>query len=376
MKKTPRAIPFGRMLDLCDELQRIRSRIADPTTGRDERERLRRQTQRQQLSLSRQLTAYRGRGPLGSLLRKHRLDAAEFEVLAVLLQRAVRAEEPEIEGRLILGSIFDSSFGVLSGLHLLAEDARLRTSGLVRVATDQPLGIDVLETRFRLSDLALQAMREEVAGRRLPRHRAENVNGYRTQRELLLDLRMLHNHYRRRSELLFEPERWRSLHPQTETLPSLQKRIDELWGEVRTRILRSEPSATFPLLSLVREHKLGDAETMVVVHLLFQEIYTGDPHSDVAELMRLVSTDDASLLRARSLFHKDAPLQKAQIVVLEPFVENRELTAEARLDDWVVAKLLDDGGVATNIRTDERMRWHQYLADLDGSDGFFRDLDA
>ena len=46
------------------------------------------------------------------------------------------------------------------------------------------------------------------------------------------------------------------------------------------------------------------------------------------------------------------------------------------LDDWVVAKLLDDGGVATNIRTDERMRWHQYLADLDGSDGFFRDLDA
>ncbi|MEQ1632647.1 MAG: hypothetical protein ABL997_09765 [Planctomycetota bacterium] len=376
MKKTPRAIPFGRMLDLCDELQRIRSRIADPTTGREERERLRRQTERQQLSLTRQLTAYRGRGPLANLLRKHRLDATEFEVLAVLLQRAVRAEEPEIEGRLILGSIFDSSFGVLSGLHLLAEDARLRTSGLVRVATDQPLGTDVLETRFRLSDLALSAMREEVAGRRQPRNRSKDVDGYRTQRELLLDLRMLHNHYRRRGELLFEPERWRSLHPQNDSLPSLQKRIDELWAEVRTRILRSEVSAAFPLLTMLREHKLGDAETMVVVHLLFQEIYTGDPHSDVADLMRLVSIDDSSLLRARSLFHKDAPLLKAQIVVLEPFVENRELTAEARLDDWVVTRLLDDGGVGKSIRSDERMRWHQYLSELDGSDGFFRDLDA
>lgn len=376
MTKTPRAIPFGRMLDLCDDLQRLRSRIADPTTGREERERLRRQTERHQLSLARQLTAYRGRGPLASMLRKHRLDATEFEILAVLLQRAVRAEEPEIEGRLILGSIFDSSFGVLSGLHLLAEDARLRTSGLVRAATDQPIGTDVLETRFRLSDVALQAMREEVAGRRPARKPDAEDHGYRSQRELLLDLRMLHNHYRRRSELVFEPERWRSLHPLADQTAALQRRIDELWAAVRTRILRTEDAARLPLLALLREHKLGDDETMILVHLLFAEVYTGDPHAEVAELMRLVSLDDASLLRARHLFHKDAPLQKQQILELEAFVENRELTADARLQDWVVTRLLDDGTPAQGIRTDERMRWHQYLAGLDGSDGFYRDLDA
>ena len=376
MKKTPRAIPFGRMLDLCDELQRIRARIADPTTGRDERERLRRQTERQKLSLQRQLTAYRGRGPLASLLRKHRLDATEFEVLAVLLQRAVRAEEPEIEGRLILGSIFDTSFGVLSGLHLLAEDARLRTSGLVRVATDQPLGTDVLETRFRLADVALHAMREEVVGRRNPKKRPEESSGYRSQRELLLDLRMLHNHYLRRCDLLFEESRWRSLHPSTDDAPYLQKRIDELWAGIRTRLLRTENAESLPLLQILREHRLSDEETMIVVHLLFEELYHGEAHAEAVDLLCLVSTDDASLLRAKKLLHKDSPLVKGQIVAMEPFVENRELTAEVRLEDWVVTKLLDDTATPGGIQTDERMRWHQYLSQLDGSDGFFRDLDA
>ena len=376
MKKTPRAIPFGRMLDLCDELQRIRARIADPTTGRDERERLRRQTERQKLSLQRQLAAYRGRGPLASLLRKHRLDAHEFEALAVLLQRAVRAEEPEIEGRLILGSLFDSSFGVLSGLHLLAEDARLRTSGLVRAATDQPIGTDVLETRFRLSDFALQAMQEEVVGRRAAKKRSAETSGYRTQRELLLDLRMLHNHYLRRCDLMFDESRWRSLHPTAEPASCLQKRIDELWAAVRTRLLRTEKPATLPLLSLLREHKLSDEETMIVVHLLFEELYHGEPNVEAVDLLCLVSIDDASLLRAKKLLHKDSPLVKGQIVALEPYVENRELTAEVRLQDWVVTQLLDDEGAAGGIHSDERMRWHQYLSQLEGSDGFFRDLDA
>ncbi len=376
MKKTPRALPFGRILDLCDELQRIRARISDPTTGRDERERLRRQTERQKLSLERQLAAYRGRGPLANLLRKHKLDAHEFEVLAVLLQRAVRAEEPEIEGRLILGSLFDSSFGVLSGLHLLAEDARLRTSGLVRAATDQPIGTDVLETRFRLSDFALQAMREEVAGRRATKKHVQETTGYRTQRELLLDLRMLHNHYLRRCDLIFEESRWRSLHPTTDSTSCLQKRIDELWGAMRTRLLRTENPSSLPLLSLLREHKLSDEETMIVVHLLFEELYHGEPHAEAVDLLCLVSTDDASLLRAKKLLHKDSPLVKGQIVALEPFVENRELTAEVRLEDWVVTRLLDEQASAGGIHSEERMRWHHYLSQLDGSDGFFRDLDA
>lgn len=376
MKNKPRALQFGRMLNLCDDLQRIRSRISDPDTSSDERERLRRQTERRQGRLTRELAAYRGRGPLAQQLRRHRLDASEFEVLAVLLQRAVRAEAPEMEGRLILGSIFDTSFGVLSGLHLLQEDARLRTSGLVRTADDQPATADVLETRFRLSEQAMAAMHEEVAGRRAPRRRKQEVDGYRSQRELLLDLRVLHNHYARRSELLFEPTRWASLRTGDEMATGISARIDALWAQIRTRILRTEHQGDFPLLKLLREFRLGDPETIVIVHLLFRELHSGEAAADVAELLQLVSASEVELLRARRLVAADSPMVRGQILVLEPYVENRNLTAEARLDDWVVNQLLDDADAAKDIRSEERLRWHEYLDRMDGSDGFFRDLDA
>ncbi len=376
MKTTPRAVQFGRMLDLCDDLQRIRGRISDPTTGHDERERLRRQTQRRQGRLARELASYRGRGPLAQQLRKHRLDASEFEVLAVLLQRAVRAEAPEMEGRLILGSIFDTSFGVLSGLHLLQEDARLRASGLVRAAHDQPAGTDVLEARFRLSETALVAMHEEVAGRRAHRRRKPELDGYRSQRELLLDLRLLHNHYARRSELLFDPARWDSLRSGDEVAAVISPRIDELWAGIRSRILRTEHHRTFPLLQMLREYKLGDAETMIVVHLLFRELHAGEAATDVADLLRLVAASEVELLRSRRWIAAESPLVKGDILVLEPYVENRNLTAEARLSDWAVNRMLDDADVAKDIRGDERLRWHDYLDHLNGSDGFFRDLDA
>lgn len=376
MKSTPRAAQLGRMLDLCDDLQRIRSRIADPDTSREERTRLRRQTERRIVRLARELECYRGRGPLARLLRSHRLDASEFEVLAVLLQRAVRAEAPEMEGRLILASIFDTSFGVLSGLHLLQEDARLRTSGLVRVADDQPPGADVLETRFRLSEEALGALREEVAGGTRSPRRPANPDGYRNQRELLLDLRVLINHYRRRSELVFEPSRWESLHRRGETAVVISRRIDALWADLRARILRSPEAARFPLLQIQREHGLGDLETVILVHLLFRELYAGEAFSDVADLLRLVSGSEADLLRARRFVHRDAPLVRHQILALEPFVENRELTGEARLNDWVVNRLLDGDGRAADIRAEERLRWHEYLNGLDDSAGFFRDLEA
>jgi hypothetical protein len=166
------------------------------------------------------------------------------------------------------------------------------------------------------------------------------------------------------------------LHPTAEPASCLQKRIDELWAAVRTRLLRTEKPATLPLLSLLREHKLSDEETMIVVHLLFEELYHGEPNVEAVDLLCLVSIDDASLLRAKKLLHKNSPLVKGQIVALEPYVENRELTAEVRLQDWVVTQLLDDEGGAGGIQSDERMRWHQYLSQLEGSDGFFRDLDA
>src|SRR5688572_5135167 len=198
MKIQDRAVALGKMLDLCDDLQRLRTRISDPEVTRNERLRLRRQTQQRVVQLSRNLLHYRWRGPLGRVLRQYRFTAEEFEVLSVLLQRTVRAEEPEMEGRLILGSVFETSFGVLSGMHLLHENARLRSSGLVTIAAE-PETSDVLETRFRLSEDALESFRCEVQGTpavTAPRRRRKD---YQTHRDLLADLRSLHLLYQRRS---------------------------------------------------------------------------------------------------------------------------------------------------------------------------------
>jgi hypothetical protein len=226
-----------------------------------------------------------------------------------------------------------------------------------------------------MSEDAMAALREEVVGRGKARA-ARRPDGYRRQRELLQDLRLLHNHYQKRSEMVFEPARWDGLQRPADGAPATSRRIEELWSEIRSRILRSPAARDFPIVRLLREHRLGDAETMIVVHLLFREIHSGEAFADVADLLRLVSTDDADLLRARCLVRKEAPLVRDRILVLEPYVENRELTAEARLEDWVVTRVLTDGEAGEAIAADERLRWHEYLRGLDDSGGFFRDLDA
>jgi len=364
------------MLDLCDDLHRLRSRIADPETTGEERTRLRQKTERRIGRLGRELASYKSRGPLARLLRAHRLDAREFEVLAVLLHRAVRAEDPEMQGRLILASIFDTSFGVLSGIHLLHEDARLRASGLVRIADDQPAEADVLEIGFRLSEEALAAMREEVAGCTVQRRTTPTVDGYRNQRELLMDMRVLVNHYRRRGELVFDASRWDSLNRGSSNATGLTRRINSLWAELRARMLQNPTCRQFPLLQVQREYGLDEGEMIILTHLLFRELYSGDAFVDVADLLRLVSSNETDLLRARHYVLKEAPLIRHQLLVLEPFVENRELTAEARLSDWIVNRLLDSNGRSTDILSEERIRWHEYLDRLDDTKGFYRDLDV
>jgi len=69
-----------------------------------------------------------------------------------------------------------------------------------------------------------------------------------------------------------------------------------------------------------------------------------------------------------------AGLRRHEILVVEPFVEGRDLTGEAHLADWVVNELLDLGRTGKAIASDERLDWHLYLKRLEDSNGFYRDL--
>lgn len=363
------------MLDLCDDLQRIRTRLADPQLGRDERARLRRQTQRRVDQLARNLASYQFRGPLGQRLREHRFTAQEFEVLSVLLQRTMRAEEPAMEGRLILGSIFDTSFGVLSGMHLLHEDARLRASGLVTLDDGQEETGEVLESRFRLSEDALASFRAEVEGTPgLPRRSGRDRDGYPSHREFLIDLRTLHGLYQLRSERVFGLRRDGLPAADPRAGRPLTQRIDTAWKRVRHRLAATGKADEFPSVRFLRASGLDEVETMIVVHLLFSELYDGEAFADIAALLRLVSADEEQLLQNRRYVLPGSPLRRREILLLEPFVENRELTGEAHLADWVVNEMLDLGRAGKPIASDERLDWHLYLKSLEDSSGFFRDL--
>lgn len=351
--------------------------MGDPQLGRDERSRLRRQTKRKVTQLTRNLTHYRFRGPLGRVLREYRFTAEEFEVLSVLLQRTMRAEAPDMEGRLVLGSIFDTSFGVLSGMHLLHENARLRASGLVTVAEDQPPTDDILETRFRLSEDAIDSFRVEVAGdsNRNPLFRRRAGSGYASHRELLGDLRLLHNLYDRRSERVFEDARWSRLQGADGSVGrTLTRQIDLGWKRVQERLAASPSAASFPLVRLMRRHHLDEREVIAVVHLLFREVYEGIAHADTVDLMRLVSASEGDLLRSRKLFGRAGNLVRHELLTLEPQMEGREMTGEAYLNDWVINELLGIDAADDGIGAEDRLNWHLYLRNLEDSTGFFRDM--
>lgn len=350
--------------------------MSDPSLRREVRTRLRRQTKLKSANLSRDLGSYRYRGPLGRVMREFRFTAQHFQILSTLLDRHLRAEDPAIEGRLLLSSLFDSPFEVLTGMELLHEMSPLRQSRMIMLDEDQESADDLLEARFRLSDEALLAFQEEV-GVGVPEDlRRRREPAYAHARDFLVDLRILHNLYRLRSERLFHPDRWDRVHTTTASPGrGLTRRIERMWQAVRRRIDASPDSSRFPAVRFMRQHSLSDEELIIVVHLLFKELYEGNAYADAAEVVRLVSVDEADLIRNRRLLLPGGRLTTAEILNNEPMLEGRELTGEVHLSDWAVNYLF--GAVtAEDIDSDERLDWHLYLKNLNDTGTFFRDLEA
>jgi hypothetical protein len=377
MKKSARAPRVENLLNLCDDLQRITSRMRDPELGRDQRTRLRTQSRRKVARLARDLRAYRFRGPLAEIMRQYRLTPQHFLVLAHLLHRHLRAEEPAVEGRVLLSAVFETSFAVLTGLDLLRDESPLRASGLVLVDDDEEHPDDLLEARFRISEDAVNGFRDEVVGFVPEDLRRSSADRYHTNRDVLIDLRILHNLYKERSERVFHTDRWDRLHS-TPLSPGrgLSRRIDAMWARIRRKLEASETKGTFPAVRFMLDHMLGEAEMVIVVHLLFKELYEGNAYADAAELVRLVSADESELIDNRRFVAPTGSLRRQEVIEVEPMLEGRELTGEVHLADWVVNSLF---GPPANlperqIAPDEKLEWHLYLRGLRESDRFYRDL--
>jgi hypothetical protein len=377
MKTRKRGEALRKLLELCDDLQRIRGKMADPELRRDARSRLRVQSRRKAELLQRDLGGYRFRGPVGKLIRELRLSAEHFQILAMLLQRHLRYEEPGCEGRLILASVYDSAFDALAGMHLLSASSPLRTSGLVVLEEDEERSDDILEARFHLSDEAVTAFREEVTGGVPEDLRGDASTGYSNTREFLVDLRILHNLYRMRSERVFHQDRWDRVH-NTNRDPGLglTRRIESFWNRIQKRLQLTRRADEFPVVKFISDHRLSQQETVLVIHLLFKELYEGIAYADAAELVKLVSASDADLIRNRRLVASSGLLASSDIIQLEPMLENRELTAEVHLSDWAVNAMFGAATKEARIQADERLDWHLYLQNLQDTGTFYKDLDA
>jgi hypothetical protein len=296
----------------------------------------------------------------------------------VLLQRQMRCEDPALEGRLVLASIFESAYEVLARVDLIQQDSPLRASGLMALEDDEDNPEDLLEARFILSEEGVEGFRQEIVGTPARDNPTPGRGDpFVSNRELLVEMRVMHNLYRVRSDRVFSHDRWNRLHSTSfQPARSVGTRIRDGWARLRDRLGVTPKASSYPAVRLMREYDLSEEEVMCVIHLLFKELFEGNAYADIADLLKLISRDEAELIRNRRLFAENSTLIKREIIRVEPLLEGRNLTGEAYLSDWVVNYIFGATSGDENIQPDERIDWHVYLQKLEDSKGFYRDLDG
>jgi hypothetical protein len=362
-----------RLLDLCDEIRVLRQKIRDPQLKAETVVRLQAKSRERLESLASELADCRRDGPLSRLTRG--LSADHFLILAHLLRRHLRSASPFMEGRVLLAAVFDTSYELLRGLDHLQPEGKLRSLGLILAESEDDVANsgDLLLCKFRLSDEVVMAFLEEL-GLKSTRPAVE-PEGYASQVEYLIDLKIWHNLHRARARRLFAAETWWRLRggAHDRSARAVDRRIRRATARIEQRLAKTQGAARFPIVALVDEAGLHPAEFLIVLNLLFRELIDGNPYADVVQLIQLVSASEAELVANRQLFDEKAPLRRSEIIELDEMLEGRELTSECHLANWVVERVLGSDAKVGPIDADERLNFHLYLKRL-GSSNFLNDL--
>jgi hypothetical protein len=312
-----------------------------------------------------------------------RLDVRELLLLVTLLKASFESKSPYLSGRHLLQRTFDNTYDALRSLRLLSAEGTLRQLGaIVPEVSEEGEDLeadpaDVLRTRFRLAGHVLAAFSAEANGAASANAKQQSPTPYLSNRDLLVDLRILGNLYRARSQATLSRGRWNRTHADGARLgQAAGRRLRALSNRIRARLEATSDAKNFPAVRFQWEFGLDEEAMVLVVHLLFQELYDGDAFADAVELMRMVSRDERDLIRKRHLITAGSPLIEHEILVVEDMIEGRPMTAEAHLASWVVNRVLGDEVVGDKIGSDERLDFHLYLHKLDSARTFFRDLEG
>lgn len=362
--------PWKSILGFCDETEALRAKTRESGDGdANAHGEIRRRRTEIRTLLEKELRS----GSLVGVAGDRKLTVDEAEILAVLLRRYVDPRSPWLTGREVLERIAEDSFSKLRAVGLLAPDGTLRTEGLV--AVDKPTRTaDPLDTRYRLSDTAaalfFDAPRHGASERRAPRR----SRPYRGNREYLLDLRDLAELCRRRAQAIFGGADGEGHRPGRDERRQLERRIRVAAGRIEQDLRATPERHKFPMVEFQNDMALTPEESLVVVDLLFAELFEGEPSLEVVELLQLVSRSEEDLLRRRKMLSPESALVRRNIVGLEEGEEERDTTGRVVLSRWVVDRILGEDTSGRAIAPDERIDFHLYLKDLDSSARFYRDL--
>lgn len=357
-----------RILDLSDRLGTLRRRVREAgstLSSRDLTQEIR--------SIAGSVVSIGLPGSLGRLQKEHRLSPQEVMVLLILLNHRIEPGDSSLTGRDVLSTLYPSTFGILSGASLLAPDAALRSSGAVEVVEDD---VDLLEARFGLSDVLFRAIEEDVNPRAAS---ARQAHAYRSHYEHLADLARLTSLLLRRAIGRFDADPWGNRMVEEQESPGhLDRRSRILARRIRERLDKTPDGREFPIVALATRLHLTEDEQLILVVLLVQECFYGNPGLEAVECLKMVSQTPEQLLRKRMLLAPRGNLRQHNLVELADPVDEKEITAELVLPNWLSSFLLGEppGSIRGPIGADVRIAFHEYLKALEDSDRFFRDLDA
>jgi hypothetical protein len=354
-----------KMLELCEELGRLRRKMAhlDPSRNRTKLQNLRVREQELRLDFSRA----RPGGPLGELSRTSGMDDLDRMLLVTLMRQYLKGESPYVEGRLLLKHFFDDPAEVLEGSARLMKDGLLLRTGLVE--TEEEEGLDELSQQYRVTQKAVDLFRESLAGGRRPRR--PRRRGYRNHAEFLADMKILVDLHWTRVTRVFEWEEWNSaLAGQARAGASITRRIRYEKHRIAARLGQTDDRSHLPFIPFSEKYKLSYDHKIIILALLFHELHEGISYLDVVDLMKLTAVDEEGLIEARGLFRPNSPLRRHGLVAIEDSDEGRLLSSEAKLGDWVVETILD-GEKGRRISADERLEFHLFLKHLDSSEELF-----
>lgn len=297
--------------------------------------------------------------------------ARDREVVLLLTVLAARLDgRAALTGAELGAAASNRSAGRLAALGCLDADGLLVRRGLLVPDHTPDEGIAVLDLAFRLgAPLFERACRvfasKDVAPDVRPR------DAYRTNTELLADLRRLSLLYRRRAARIFHLDPWSGTG--LESLEGTEDLVAQSCAEmvrIGERLRTTSVTERMPLMRLAEQHSLTVDDLVILVTVLFQELVEGVGTVDAVDLVKLVSESEAELVRRRTMLR---PLDACRLLLLEGAYAGKELTADASLPEETIEAML---GAPKGIHADERIDFHSYLQQLQSSEDFFQDLDG